>query len=764
MLARSITLIAMFSFFIVFLNIKNVSAIDISNCSILDSENEIYFLMDDIINSDNTTCINITANNITLDCQGKIIDGKDTSASIGILITTQNVTIKNCNISDWSYGIYINNHRNFIDNITAYSNTHGIYLLNSNNNSIKGSKLQNNIGHGLFLSQANYNTLDNLTISNNQQNGIYLLNSQWNNISNVSSYSNIFNGINLSNSNYNNITFSKFYSNIGDGISLFSSSFNLILQINSTSNQKNGIYLESSSNNTIYNINSSKNYRNGFYLYSSSYNNFSNIYAIEDDTSGFYFETSSNNNFVKNSEIINNTNNGILSQLSSNNNFVNCKISFNKDIGIKLFNSNSHYFNDSIVSNSTNFDIYVWGSSNNYFINTTFNKSKTSIVSGAVIFVSWYLDVVVLNIENNNPIEDVNIIIKDSFNSVVFDGYTNSSGEIPRLILTEYNETSSGKNYYIPYQINASKFDFIENITYPDLTRSLVYRIYMKAIGPPFIVIRLYNLGLEETDFLKPGRIVRIRAFVNSWLGRDAIAESKIQIKNNLGENVVDDVLLSKISNLTNGYVYEYNYTIPENGVGTWWINISSKDERGKVGYGYKKMILSPINLEVKLILNSTSDNIYIPGYGEFTFSSLQANEYFSPKNYYIASYSNDILKGIIFAQLKPISLITEKSQNTYGLGTKQTFQNSMIFLVFSKGNWRSINNRIGLIEKGDFLSYPSPTFGFGLKKTYLKITIDYKNLDINKTTIFWKGYNQIIIENIGKTSNNKVGVIVEKI
>ena len=57
-------------------------------------------------------CFNITASNVVLDCQGYTIDGTDSSQFNLTAINvgdSSNVTVKNCLITDFSYGIYYDN-------------------------------------------------------------------------------------------------------------------------------------------------------------------------------------------------------------------------------------------------------------------------------------------------------------------------------------------------------------------------------------------------------------------------------------------------------------------------------------------------------------------------------------------------------------------------------------------------------------------------------------------------------------------------------
>ena len=99
-------LLFLLSFFLLFSSF--VKAEYISNCSILD-QGTTYYLTQDITNASLYTCIDITANNVVLDCQNHLIHG--VGSGIGIRLVRRNVqltyvTIKNCVVSNWSWGIY----------------------------------------------------------------------------------------------------------------------------------------------------------------------------------------------------------------------------------------------------------------------------------------------------------------------------------------------------------------------------------------------------------------------------------------------------------------------------------------------------------------------------------------------------------------------------------------------------------------------------------------------------------------------------------
>ena len=74
----------------------------IADCATVTSDTQ---LTADITDSSETKCIIINTANVVFDCQGHMIGGNGTSASYGIDIGANNVTVNNCILSDWGYGI-----------------------------------------------------------------------------------------------------------------------------------------------------------------------------------------------------------------------------------------------------------------------------------------------------------------------------------------------------------------------------------------------------------------------------------------------------------------------------------------------------------------------------------------------------------------------------------------------------------------------------------------------------------------------------------
>ena len=197
----------------------------ITDCSVLNEAGETYYLAANISNSTTSNCINITAENVTLDCRNNIIDGDDV-ADYGIIIKresseTTNATIRNCRVLGWdTQGIYLKySDSNTFTNITANSNYDGLWLYLSNSNTLTNITANSNDHHGIKFSSSDSNTLTNITANSNIHHGIFLyFSSDSSTFTNITANSNGWYGIYLYSSSSNTIKESEFFNNTDAGI------------------------------------------------------------------------------------------------------------------------------------------------------------------------------------------------------------------------------------------------------------------------------------------------------------------------------------------------------------------------------------------------------------------------------------------------------------------------------------------------------------------------------------------------------------------
>lgn len=144
------------------------ASINIDNCTILNESGETYLLTADIENVDAVYCMDIEANNVTLECSGHAIAGNDTSNSVGIYVNaSSNNVMSNCTISHWDYAIRLfnGNGGNTIVNCSIGNSSYGVLVqgFTSSGNFIHHNRVADMLHVGLYL----YTGVASNVLSNN---------------------------------------------------------------------------------------------------------------------------------------------------------------------------------------------------------------------------------------------------------------------------------------------------------------------------------------------------------------------------------------------------------------------------------------------------------------------------------------------------------------------------------------------------------------------------------------------------------------------
>lgn len=164
-----------------------------------------------------------------------IIDGNGTSTVI--LVTSNNVIVKEFTIKNGEYGIYINQSVNsLITENHINNNTNGIHILSSNNCTIKENKVFNNTQRGILLNNSSNTKIHDNQVFKNQMYGINLNASQNCLITDNTANNNFWDGIGLLASNNCVITGNTVANNLWFGMWLDSSNNNLIYHNNLLNN------------------------------------------------------------------------------------------------------------------------------------------------------------------------------------------------------------------------------------------------------------------------------------------------------------------------------------------------------------------------------------------------------------------------------------------------------------------------------------------------------------------------------------------------
>ncbi len=148
---------------------------ELTECQSISNPNSFYVMNQDIFQELDEICIRVTAENVTIDCQGNSITSSSTAYISGIHSTKSNTVIKNCNIFGFSggWGIYLNGaNDSYIFNNTLNDNYQGCGAENSSNIQIINNTMDSNGAYGIYLGASSNNTVQGNNITNNSVHGI----------------------------------------------------------------------------------------------------------------------------------------------------------------------------------------------------------------------------------------------------------------------------------------------------------------------------------------------------------------------------------------------------------------------------------------------------------------------------------------------------------------------------------------------------------------------------------------------------------------
>lgn len=497
----------------------NFSAV--SSCQKLDIENQVYKMIINVSNSG--SCFNVSADNITLDCQGYSVGFSNAGRGInGHRVNS--TTIRNCyiidTVGDGSEGIFFNG---VSENTTVYNNT--------------------------FFTSGNSINIDESRNSNISKNRI-----------NVSG--SLMNGIAL----------------IGSPYSIIDANY-----INITHGAKRGIYISGSSyfinvtNNYVYGDASTSIPQYGLFIWGFSSNILNNTIIMKGDAAvGISFD-SNGGHYVANNYVLNNNNNGgtgfsidgsannVITNYTSiiygdyngyaailvsgtgatNNSFSNLKLYNNGtgNLSIAYFTKSWAFqvgfgfgitftVKDSIF-NSTNEEFFIsdtsgFGQFN--FTNVTRadgSKFRTQWYSGTGTYNrNWYLQVNVSNL--TSVISNATVLIKDNADNTLFNGLTDNTGFIPAQTLHEFLKNSTSEVYYTQ-TVNVSALNHRNESANVNLTLTLntliQFTLLSDLIPPNINIISPINFYNSTDKYLDINYLATDNEAISScWYSNDSYA------------------------------------------------------------------------------------------------------------------------------------------------------------------------------------------------------------------------------------------------
>ena len=330
-------------------------------------------------------CITIGVNNIQLDCLGFTINGSGFGEGIR-LVGRSNVTVKNCVLTNFGFGITLSSSNNNIiqNNTILFSNANAAITLDtSHSNRFIG----NNASHGkppaggFAGANSQNNTFINNTAYNNTANG-FSVHSTGNNYTNNIADSNGARGFRLGTGTdsarlENNIA--RF--NTLDGF-FFQSSFHTVINNTAHNNALGGTanFFINFCTNCFFANNTAHSVANvGFQVQTSTGGTYINNTARNHGGNGFFLFSSSNNNAFNN-DIAHDNGFGFRFALTSNNNNFSGVSAFNNTVeDISIIASNNNRFDNAFIQTKATWLLTDAGSTGNNLTNTTFDNANGSI-------------------------------------------------------------------------------------------------------------------------------------------------------------------------------------------------------------------------------------------------------------------------------------------------------------------------------------------------------------------------------------------------
>ncbi|MHC4636900.1 MAG: right-handed parallel beta-helix repeat-containing protein [Planctomycetota bacterium] len=257
-----------------------------------------------ILSTDVDGTIQIDEDNLTLNGAGHTVTGAGSDCGIYLYKRTA-VTVRGVNVEGFSFGIYLHdsNNNTLENNTLNRNNRYGIYLHNSSDNTVIGNITMDN-HEGIFLHDSSSNILMTNVASSNYT-GIYLYNDCNSNILTDNTASKNSHGIYLYNSRKNTLTANTANSNDYYGIYLYDCNNNYLIDNTASWNHSHGFYLNNSSENILTGNTASNNYP-GFYFYNNCNKNILTGNTSSDNYYGIYLYYNCNNNEIYQNNFINN--------------------------------------------------------------------------------------------------------------------------------------------------------------------------------------------------------------------------------------------------------------------------------------------------------------------------------------------------------------------------------------------------------------------------------------------------------------------------
>ena len=667
------------------------------DCGELNTTGAVYNANQTITKTAGGVCFNVTANNITVDLMGNVLNYTTAGNAIQSADVNQTI-IRNGTIDNME--IQLSNYYNVVEDLQIIDSYIGVRFLSGNNNTIRNVyyDINTNSVHSeyAFHLNGNYGNYSNIDIGVHGY-GTHLSYGLWVQSGGNNLFNNItINGFNSEKAELNdatmfsggrqtftnsyvtgigsfmrhqdsnqiieNVTIASF-SQGGNAFHLGGNNYikNMTISGGCTSDIEDpgcrNIYTFQGNNNYLDDITITDGFSHGLRLIGN--NNTVINFNITDNTRGITLESTSNENTFNNIFITDSQKDGIYLTTANNNLFDNTVVSGSGMNGIYFLSgssqeSSNNIFKDSIIENNTYSDINISASStgsnlNNSFLNVSYS---TEFVTGiSEIVRKWYFNISFSDFYSK-AVAVANILFFNASGILETNTTTDSLGSIPIINLTEYVNYNGTASYYSNYSINVSHPRYENFSSSINITGQENLFNNLATIGKPvFPSIQLFPANNAWSSSLPntfqcniTGEIELTNSTIRIWNSSDILIHSETKT-------------ISGINNLT-----EFDYVFIDQGDYSW--GCDTYDSEGYYGLS-SNFTVNIDSISPFISVLNTSDN----------------NSYYNKNTIFInVSASDANFKNITYFLYNSTGLQTSSN---YG-----TLTTSKIFTSLQSGNY----------------------------------------------------------------------------
>ncbi|MBI4182094.1 MAG: right-handed parallel beta-helix repeat-containing protein [Candidatus Aenigmarchaeota archaeon] len=335
----------------------------------------VYVLDQDITPplSGQSACMHIAADDVTLDCRGRVVRGPDPQNGTGILaVGRRGIALMNCRVENFIDGIRLEStmHSLLFNNTAAHNKNYALYLSSSSNNTILSNTVRdaccNGFNRGIMLASSHANTVS-LNVGETVVFPFHLYDSSYNTVTYntaIQAGTTFFNGFSLQGSSFNVVS-----SNKAKGTDRLGSGFDAYFSANSNA------FLNNTADNLVA----------GFVLGYNTFNNtFSGNSAINNSGSGFQISDTFSNAITSNRVTGNYVGLSIAESagIPTINNTLSHNTIASNNYGLRISaQAKNNIIVSNVIENNAVFGADITASQN-LFYNNFFNNSRNAVDSG----------------------------------------------------------------------------------------------------------------------------------------------------------------------------------------------------------------------------------------------------------------------------------------------------------------------------------------------------------------------------------------------